>query len=170
MSSSHGISKRDGQARLRFSIIGALLAAPPAKGDLLGALRSLAAKCWRDPATGLDVCFGVSTLERWFYIARRAQDPVAALTDRLRAHAGCFPSLSAQAEAALITQYRQHPGWTIQLHYDNLQVTLAGADRSPPAAPSYPTVRRFFKARGMVRQRAPAPARQRRRRGRARPP
>lgn len=150
MSSSHDISVRDGQARLRFSIIGALLAAPPAKGDLLGVLRALAAKYWRDPATGLDVRFGVSTLERWFYTARRARDPVAALTDRLRAHAGCFPSVSAQAEGALLLQYREHPGWTIQLHFDNLQIVLAGA-----TLPSYPTVRRFFKARGMVRQRSP---------------
>jgi transposase InsO family protein len=150
LSSSHDISVRDGQARLRFSIIGALLAAPPAQGELLGVLRALAAKHWRDPATGLDVRFGVSTLERWYYTARRARDPVAALTDRLRAHAGCFPSVSAQAEGALLQQYREHPGWTIQLHFDNLQIVLAGA-----TLPSYPTVRRFFKARGMVRQRAP---------------
>jgi len=150
LSSSHDISVRDGQARLRFSIIGALLAAPPAQGELLGVLRGLAAKHWRDPATGLDVRFGVSTLERWYYTARRARDPVAALTDRLRAHAGCFPSVSAQAEGALLLQYREHPGWTIQLHFDNLQIVLAGA-----TLPSYPTVRRFFKARGMVRQRAP---------------
>ena len=103
-----------------------------------------------DPATGMDVRFGVSTLERWYYSARRARDPLAALTDRLRAHAGCFPSLTAQAQAVLVAQYREHPGWTMQLHYDNLRVTLAGSAR-----PSYPTVRRFFKARGMVRQRAP---------------
>ena len=104
--------------------------------------------------------FGVSTLERWYYTARRARDPVAALTDRLRAHAGCFPSLSAQVEAALIAQYREHPGWTIQLHYDNLQVALAGpggsqATGSQAALPSYATLRRFCKARGMPRQRAP---------------
>ena len=143
------------RARLRFSIIGTLFAAPPTKGDLLDALRALAAKLWRDPATGLDVRFGVSTLERWYYNARRARDPVGALTDRLRGHAGCFPSLSAQAEGMLLTQYRQHPGWTIQLHYDNLLVALAELAGSPATLPSYPTVRRFFKARGMVRQRAP---------------
>jgi putative transposase len=155
LSIRHSVSKRDRQARLRFSIIGALLAAPPAKGELLGVLRALALKPWRDPATGLDVRFGVSTLERWYYVARRAQDPMAALTDRLRSQAACFPSLCASAQAAFIAQYRQHPGWTIQLHFDNLQVELAGADGSKAALPSYPTVRRFFKARGMVRQRAP---------------
>ena len=163
MTSNHDPWRRDVHARLRFSIIGALFAAPPAKGELLCALRALAAKPWRDPATGVDVRFGVSTLERWYYTARRARDPVAALTDRLRAHAGRFPSLSAGCEAALILQYREHPGWTIQLHYDNLRAALASpgttvpaaASAAPPAAlASYPTVRRFFKARGMVRQRA----------------
>ena len=151
--------RRDAHARLRFSIIGALFAAPPAKGELHGALRALAAKPWRDPATGLDVRFGVSTLQRWYYAARRSSDPVAALTDRLRAHVGCFPSLSAQAQATLILQYRQHPGWTIQLHYDNLRVAMAqsaspGNPGTVPTLPSYPTVRRFLRSRGMVRQRA----------------
>jgi len=53
-------------ARLRFSIIGALLAAPPAKGALRAALQQLAAREWRHPSTGAPVRFGVSTLERWF--------------------------------------------------------------------------------------------------------
>ena len=155
MSNRHDLSKRDRRARLRFSIIGALLAAPPEKGDALALLRALAAKPWRDPVTGLDVRFGVSTLERWYYTARRARDPVSALSDRLRAHAACFPSLSGLAQAALVTQYREHPGWTIQLHYDNLKVALAGPAGSPAPLPSYATLRRFCKARGMLRQRAP---------------
>jgi hypothetical protein len=53
-------------ARLRFSIIGALLAAPPAKGELRTALQQLAAREWRHPSTGAPVRFSVSTLERWF--------------------------------------------------------------------------------------------------------
>jgi hypothetical protein len=69
--------KRDRWARLRFSIIGPLLAAPPAAGELRTALASIAAKAWRHPTTGLDVRFGTSTLERWYYAARRAVDPVA---------------------------------------------------------------------------------------------
>lgn len=71
--------KRDRWARLRFSIIGPLLAAPPGPGELRAALTTLAAKTWRHPTTGLDVRFGVSTLERWYYAARRANDPVAVL-------------------------------------------------------------------------------------------
>jgi hypothetical protein len=53
-------------ARLRFSIIGALLAAPPAKGALHAALQQLAAREWRHPSTGAPVRFSISTLERWF--------------------------------------------------------------------------------------------------------
>jgi hypothetical protein len=53
-----GVAERDGSrvhehwARLRFSIIGALLAAPPAKGALRAALQQLAAREWRHPSTG----------------------------------------------------------------------------------------------------------------------
>jgi putative transposase len=141
--------KRDRWARLRFSIIGPLLAAPPGPGELRTALITLAAKTWRHPTTGLDVRFGVSTLERWYYAARRANDPVAVLKNRLRGDIGRFPSLSPAAIACLETQYREHPGWTMQLHFDNLRAALAGSGL--PLA-SYPTVRRFLKARGMHRQ------------------
>jgi hypothetical protein len=50
--------KRDRWARLRFSIIGPLLAAPPAVGELQAALSTLAVKRWRHPLSGLEVCFG----------------------------------------------------------------------------------------------------------------
>ena len=139
---------RDRWARLRFSIIGPLLAAPPASGELSAALTALATKSWRHPHSGRDVRFGVSTLQRWYYTARAAADPVAALKDRLRGDIGRFPSLSPAVIAVLTTQYREHPGWTAQLHFDNLRVALAGSD-SP--LPSYPTIRRFLKARGRPR-------------------
>ncbi len=49
----------------------------------------------------------------------------------------------------LTAQYHEHPGWTVQLHFDNLRVALAGTDSS---LASYPTIRRYLKARGMFRQ------------------
>jgi transposase InsO family protein len=146
--------KRDRWARLRFSIIGPLLAAPPGPRELNGAFAALAAKTWRHPETGLDVRFGASTLERWYYKARRAADPVAALRDRPRANEGCFPSLSATAIAALTAQYREHPGWTAQLHLDNLRVTCQAQDTCTPV-PSYTTLRRYLRAQGMHRQARP---------------
>ena len=144
--------KRDRWARLRFSIIGPLMAAPAEPGQLNGAFIVLAAKTWRHPVSGLDVRFGASTLERWYYTARRAADPVAALKDRLRGDAGCFPSLSAEAIAALTRQYREHPGWTAQLQLDNLRVACKASDSS---VASYATVRRYLLAQGMHRQARP---------------
>ena len=52
-------------AQLRFSVIGHLLAAPPAPGMLRGELQKLALREWRHPSTGEPVRFGVSTIERW---------------------------------------------------------------------------------------------------------
>jgi putative transposase len=115
-------------------------------------LTVLAAKTWRHPFTGLDVRFGVSTIERWMYAAKRAADPVRALRNQVRRDIGRFPSLSAEAVAALTTQYGNHPGWTAQLHHDNLRVTLRAAGLS---CPSYPSVRRYLKAQGLVRRRPP---------------
>ena len=141
--------KRDRWGRLRFSIIGPLLAAPPAPKALYAALQVLAAKCWRHPVSGLDVCFAASTLERWYYTARRASDPVAALKDRVRGDVGKFPSLTPLLIETLTAQYREHSGWTAQLHFDNLCVALK--DSGSPLA-SYPTIRRYLKAQGMFRQ------------------
>ena len=152
MSSSIDPLQRDRWARLRFSIIGALLAAPPAAGELAGALQTLSLKPWRHPASTLDIRFSVSTLERWYYAARRSGDPVAALKDRLRGDIGRFPSLMQPVIDVLTTQYREHPGWTMQLHFDNLLAALKGSDT--PVA-SYPTIRRYLLAKGMFRQSAP---------------
>lgn len=144
--------KRDRWARLRFSVIGPLMASPPEPGRLRDALLILAAKTWRHPDSGLDVRFGVSTLERWYYAARRSDDPLVALRDRLRGDEGRFPSMSEQAVAALTAQYREHSGWTAQLHLDNLRVTLQAAGL---AAASYATVRRFLVGQGMHRKARP---------------
>lgn len=144
--------QRERWARLRFAIIGPLLAAPPEPGGLQQALTELAAKTWRHPVTGLDVGFGVSTLERWYYAARRAEDPVAVLRNRRRHNRGRFPSMAPAAVEALTAQYREHPGWTAQLHWDNLRAALAGTE---VAVASYATVRRFLEAKGMVRQARP---------------
>ncbi|MET0962550.1 MAG: IS481 family transposase, partial [Noviherbaspirillum sp.] len=147
MSSIPATPKRDRWAHLRFAIVGPLLAAPPQQGQLCSALRELAAKTWRHPLSGADVRFAAATIERWFYAARHASDPVNRLSDRRRGDRGTFHSLAPAVIAALRAQYDAHPGWTVQLHYDNLKVALCGA-----ALPSYPTLRRYLLAHGMRRQ------------------
>ena len=141
-------SAQDRRARLRFSIIGSLLAAPPEPGMLRGLIAALAAKRWRDPVTGQDVQFSHSTIERWFYKARSAGDPVASLRDRKRP--GGTISLTPAAVQTLRLQYRDHASWTCQLHYDNLKSVLGDS-----GLPSYATVRRYLRAQGLDRQRLP---------------
>ena len=149
---------RDRWARLRFAIIGPLLAAPPAAGELRATLAALSRKTWQHPSTGLPLSFGVSTLERWFYRARRASlDPVAALKTPVRSDAGRPRVMTTALTGALVAQYRDHPGWSCQLHYDNLAAALG----DPVPLPSYTTVRRYLRAQGLLRKSVP--------RGRLRP-
>ena len=139
-------------ARLRFSIIGPLLASPPAAGELGDRFRELAAKSYLHPTTRLTIRFGVSTIERWYYDAKDDVDPIRALERKVPSHAGTHPGISPGLALAIATLYRQHPGWTVQLHHDNL-VVLARQDPSIGVMPSYATVRRYMKDQGLVRQR-----------------
>ena len=140
---------RDRWARLRFAIIGPLLAAPPPKGELQAMLRALSARTWQHPVSGQPIRFGVSTLERWYLTARRAKlDPVTALRTRIRTDAGRSRTLTPKLLEALHAQYRHHPGWSVQLHYDNLQALLGEAE-----VPSYVTLRRYMASQGLYKQR-----------------
>jgi transposase InsO family protein len=141
-------------ARLRFAIIGPLLAAPPQPGALRKALEHLAKHSWKHPINGTAMRFSYATVERWYYLARGAEDPVAALRRRRRDDAGRARRLSAAVIQSLQAQYREHPGWTVQLHYDNL-VALSEHDDALRPMPSYGTLRRYLKAQGYHRKRRP---------------
>jgi putative transposase len=151
MPSNQHVSDPDGWARLRFAIIGPLLADPPPAGELSARLKALAAKDWRHPVTGLPLRFGFATLER-YYLARTAQDPVAALRRRRRRDAGQQRGLTSRLRQALRAQHREHPGWTVQLHYDNL-AALVAEDEALGPLPSYATLRRFMRRSGLERRR-----------------
>ena len=142
---------RDQWARLRFAVIGPLLASPPEPGHLQDALKWLAERDWKHPITGLPTRFGVSTIERWYYQARRKLDPVNALKPKLRADAGRSRALNGALKLAIAEQYQAHRSWSVQLHYDNLAARVADEPALGPL-PSYATVRRHFKACGLVAQ------------------
>ena len=144
----------DRWARLRFAIIGPLLAAPPAQGELRTALEGLARRRWTHPVNGTMLQFSYATLERWYYAARKAQDPVAALRRQGRNDAGRVRRMTAALMQAVQAQYQAHPGWSVQLHYDNLAAE-AETDESLGSVPGYGTVRRYMKARGLHRKRRP---------------
>lgn len=146
-------------ARLRFQIIGPLFASPPEPGELRARLEELAQKPYRHPARGEVIRFGVSTLERWYYQAKDAVDPIVALERKVPKHAGVHPGISVALGVAIERLYQQHPTWSYQLHFDNLQ-TLVRQDPALGTLPSYPTVRRYMKDRGLVRQRRRRTAKQ----------
>jgi putative transposase len=143
----------DRWARLRFSVIGPLLASPPQRGELHAALEALASKTWIHPATEEPASFAVPTLERWYYAARRAgDDPVLALRKKVRSDAGEHRSLGSDVRAVLRAQYDAHRTWSCQLHADNLEVVC---EENPElgTCPSYWTVRRYMKETGLFKQR-----------------
>ncbi len=144
----------DRWARLRFSIIGPLFSAPPQQGELRKALESLAETDWTHPVNGTTIRFGFATIERWFYAARKANDPIGALRRLPREDAGHFRRISTPLIQALEAQYRTYPGWTVQLHYDNL-LALAEKEKTLESLPSYGTIRRYMKAHGYHRKRRP---------------
>lgn len=139
-------------ARLRFSIVGSLLASPPEPGELAGRIAELAAKRWKHPTTGEELRYSVKTIERMYYAIRKDDDPIRTLERKVPSHAGTHPSVTAALASEIEKQYREHPSWTYRLHYDNLVVVAKG---EPPMCPmpGYATVRRFMKDHGLYRVR-----------------
>jgi putative transposase len=158
-----GTSTRMRWARFRFSVVGPLLASPPEHGELAAALAELAQRSWRHPTTGEAVRFAVSTLERWLYLARHdPNDPVGALARKVHARAGLRPSVGPVIADAIAAQHRAHPRWSVKLHHDNLVAQVAERPELGEV-PSYTTLTRFMKERGLIklrlrRRRPDAPA------------
>ncbi len=138
-------------ARFRFSVVGTLLSAPPARGELWAALESLAATTWTHPVTGHKKRFAAKTLERWLYRARKERDdPVAVLRRAVRKDCGKV-SLKPELIECLANQYHDYPHWTYQLHYDNLKALVKAEAKLGPLQ-SYSTLRRYMVARGLLRK------------------
>ncbi len=147
-------------AQFRFSVIGSLLSSPPRRGELQGRIKELAAKTWRHPITGQPSTFGFSTIERWYYQALNCghQDgPVDVLQRKIRADHGRSLSIKAELAEALAGQYRAHPAWSYQLHYDNLAARIE-QDAALAPLPSYASVLRFMKSHGYIKRPRRGPA------------
>lgn len=147
-------------ARLRLSVVAPLLASPVPDGELAGKIIELSNKYYVDPITGKPRQFEFSTIERWYYKAKDKLDPLRALARKVHSHAGTHPTVSPELGQIIRTQYQNHPSWSYQLHHDNL---LAREKKSPRPlhVPSYPTVQRYFKDNGLVRQKVVRPGRRR---------
>lgn len=139
-------------ARFRFSIIGHLLSAPPKKGELKPLLEDLSKKQWRHPITGRPISLSFSTLEHWFYRARKTHDPVRALNTKRRTDAASTRKLSVDLKRVIQGQHRDHSSWSYQLHLDNLAVRVKEMPDLGPI-PSYSTIYRYMKTNGLSKQR-----------------
>lgn len=143
-------------ARFRFSVIGGLLSSPPEGGELQAALRELAGRAFQHPfRPGERMVVGFSTIERWYYQAKGAADPIAALGRKLRVDTGRVWALSPELLSLLEGQYRANPRWTVQLHYDNLAAVVAERPELG-TMPSCQTVRRRMQEKGWLRRREPS--------------
>lgn len=156
MGDDDGTSRRDRWARFRFSVIGGLLASPPARGELGPSLAQLARRRYQHPIHGGSITVGTSTIERWYYQARDQVDPVAALRRRVRSDAGQTRVMSVALLAELERQVRSHPSWSYQLHIDNLAALVSERPMLGPM-PSGTTVRRRMHARGWAPRRPKGP-------------
>jgi putative transposase len=155
MSQEKQARPHDRWARLRFSIVGPLLAAPLAHGELKTELERLSEKEWLHPISLQPVHFALSTIERWYYAAREAKhDPVGILRRAIRKDIGQHPSLDEDLRRIIDAQYRAHKQWSYQLHYDNLRA-LAQTNPSLRSVPSYSSVMRFMKDHGFLRKSLP---------------
>ena len=142
-------------ARFRFAVIGGLLSSPKDRGQLQQELQALAGKSYQHPLdTDKRISPSFSTIERWYYQAKDAPDPIAVLGQKLRTDAGRRRSISEPVKAAIESQYRAYPRWTVQLHYDNL-VALAGQQPELPPLPSYKTVLRCMRENCWTRHGGP---------------
>lgn len=139
-------------AHFRFSVVGALLAAPPGRGELQQRLAELAAKAWRHPISGDWFRLGLSTIERWYYAARNEpKSPVDVLQRKIRKDQGTHWAVNARQSELIHAQYHQHPNWSYQLHCDNL-AALINAEPDLGKAPSYPSVLRYMKTHGLIKR------------------
>jgi transposase InsO family protein len=143
----------DKWAVFRFSIIGGLLADRPENGDLQRELKKLARRTWDHPTKDERVKFHRSTIERWYYKAKNADDPIKALSRKVRSDIGASKAMSAEMIAILGKQYAAYRHWSYQLHSDNLEALIK---RRPELgeAPSYATVMRRMQERGWYKKKS----------------
>lgn len=143
-------------ALFRYQVVAGLFVEPPARGELSAAIRELAQRDWPHPIEPhRAVRFGFSTIERWYHVARSTDDPIAALTRKVRADAGTERALSDELLGALQSQYTAWPEWSYQLHADNLCVIADAEPARYGRAPSYTTVRKAMKRRGWTKKPRP---------------
>lgn len=143
-------------AQFRLSVVGELLFCPPPTGQLQNVIGLLAQKNYRHPIDpNRRINLGASTIERWYYKAKGAADPVAVLGRKIRSDVGVRWSMSDVLLKELKAQYDKYPRWNVQLHYDNLKI-VSQEQAQLGKMPSYKTILRCMRDNGWLRSYEPA--------------
>jgi putative transposase len=143
------------KAQLRFAVIGGLLSSPPHPGNLTKELDLLAEKDWLNPTTGESVRIARSTIEGWYYQAKRSPNPIDVLRTKVRVDQG-MSKLNPEVIEKWRVFYKGHPHWSVWLLYLNF-IAWAKHERIPPLAdiPAYSTLRRYSVSQGLLRLKKP---------------
>ncbi len=140
-------------AEFRFGVVGGLLSSPPLEGELQGTLEKLALRSWKHPINGKQTRYGLATIERWYYRAKRERgSTVGALRRKTRVDTGVSRVLDESVKKLLNEQHHKHPSWSYKLHSDNLAVAVRELDSQIPI-PSNATVRRWMQRCGLLKTR-----------------
>ena len=131
----------------RFSVLSHLLSSPPEKGELKAALKNIAEKKHRRPWDNTESKISLRTLERWYADARKAPRPTEQLQPKIRSDKLKFRILSEEHKVWLIRERNKHLSWSIQLLFDNMVEV-----KMQLAPPSYSTVLRFMRSKGLVQK------------------
>ncbi len=142
----------DKWALFRFSVVGGLLAKPPAKGELQKELRQLARQRYVHPVHNRLTVFHFSTIESWYYRAKNPQYPILALSRKVRSDIGRSIVFTPQLITLLGKQYKTYPEWSYQLHTDNLAAEIKEHNDCANEFPSYASVRRRMIERGWTKK------------------
>jgi transposase InsO family protein len=139
-------------AEFRFSVVGKLLASPAPSGELSAELTSLAEKLWKHPISGEGIHLSFSTIERWYYLSlKKNQGPIESLRASSRKDRGIPRVISEACKKFIQEQYKEHPSWSVQLHYDNFS-SAAKKDPALCPVPSYSSMKRFFRSQGFFKE------------------
>jgi putative transposase len=139
-------------ACFRLSVIGSLLTSPPEKGYLSNALKVLAKKQWVHPINSVPVNFSYPTIERWFYKAKKSNNPINTLRTKVRSDVNKTPSISIMIKQLIQQQYKDHPSWSYQLHKDNIGAQIKETPEYGNL-PSYSTLYRYMSFNNMKKRR-----------------
>jgi len=131
--------RAEATALFRAQVIGALTRSALSRGELAAELRKLAERKYRPPGSRATKCYGVSTLERWYYAYR--QGGLAALRPDARSDRGRARELTPAQRELVLDIRREHPGASAAL----ILRTLVLDGRLPKGVVSVSTVARLLR-------------------------